>query len=330
MFLSCRGEKTGFFNSFVNFCCFLANNSSLFPSVCALLLSGGALTPLHKLSADERKLREDTFLPPKLRPINSGSLIAKTVLSAVIRSPAGQRAAERVAPFQLSLGVSRGVEKLVHICRAAHESKWLVGKNDYENGFNSLSRQKMLDNHSALFPESTDIFNFFYGVDSPIFVIDDNMQITVLTSTEGSRQGCSAGTEGFCLAIHPVLTRLQQLYPDFEFRVLTDDLVPLVPPPPSDSFDDWQSLYIRYASCLTHIRDISLELAGLSLNAAKGALLLPKGAPVPAPGVRALFPVGFEFRQDGFRIAGSPVGTDLHTSVLKGKGHGSQIQARCS
>ena len=186
----------------MNFCCFLTDNSSLFPSVCALLLSGGALTPLHKLSTDERKFREDTFLPPKLRPINSGNLIAKTVLSAVISSPAGQRAAERVAPFQLSLGVSRGVDKLVHICRATHESKWLVGKNDYENAFNTLSRQKMLDNHSTLFPESTDIFNFFYGVDSPVFVVGDDMDVTVLISEQGSRQGCCAGTDGFCLGIH--------------------------------------------------------------------------------------------------------------------------------
>ena len=160
LFFSCRGEKNGFFQSLVNFCCFLTDNPSLFPSTCALLLSGGALTPLHKLNPEERKLREDTHLPPKLRPINSGSLIAKVVLSAVIRSPAGQRAAERVAPFQLSLGVSRGAEKLIHICRAAHESKWLVGKNDYENGFNSLSRQQMLNNHSSLFPESTAHFQF--------------------------------------------------------------------------------------------------------------------------------------------------------------------------
>jgi hypothetical protein len=119
--------------------------------VCSLLLSGGALTPLHKLNADERREREEAHLPPKLRPINSGSLLAKTVLSAVMASPAGERAAERVAPFQLSLGTTRGVEKLIHICRAAHESKWLVGKNDYENGFNSLSRQKMLDRTVSCF-----------------------------------------------------------------------------------------------------------------------------------------------------------------------------------
>jgi hypothetical protein len=282
----------------------------LFPEVCALLLSGGALTPLHKLGAEERKLREETLLPPKLRPINSGSLAAKTVLSAVLASPAGQRAAELVAPFQLSLGTSRGVEKLIHVCRAAHENKWLVGKNDYENGFNSLSRQKMLDTHCALFPESTDIFNFFYGVDSPVFLLDDELELCVLKSKEGSRQGCAAGTEAFCLGINPVFKELQVRYPEFEFRAVTDDVVPIVPPPIYGSFDAWQALYVRYAHCLHDIKELSFSLAGLRLNQEKGALLLPAGAPLPTPEVRALFPAQFEFRQDGMRIAGSPVGTD--------------------
>jgi hypothetical protein len=74
LFFAVRGQKSGFFNSLVAFTCFLADNSTLFPPVCAMLLSGGALTPLHKLDLAERKLREDTFLPPKLRPINSGSM----------------------------------------------------------------------------------------------------------------------------------------------------------------------------------------------------------------------------------------------------------------
>jgi hypothetical protein len=310
LFFARRGEKKGFFSSLVSFACFIANNSELFPSVCSMLLSGGALTPLHKLGASERKLREETLLPPKLRPINSGSLLAKTILSSVLASAAGKRAAERVAPFQFSLGTSRGVDKLIHVCRAAYESRYIVGKNDFENGFNSLSRQKMLDTHCKLFPESTRVFNFFYGVDSPVFLLDDDMELTVIRSEQGSRQGCSAGTEGFCLAIHPVLVELQVRYPDFDFRAITDDVVPIAPPPVSDSFEDWQALYTRYAQCLNDIKDLSFLFAGLTLNAEKGALLLPAGAPLPTLIVRHMFPAQFEFRQDGMRVAGAPIGTD--------------------
>ena len=99
LFYGGRGEKKGFFPSFVTFACFLANNPTLFPKVCSLLLSGGALTPLHKLNFDERREREDACLPPKLRPINSGSLLTKVILSAVLASPAGERAASVLRRF---------------------------------------------------------------------------------------------------------------------------------------------------------------------------------------------------------------------------------------
>ena len=130
----------------------------------------------------------------------------------------------------------------------------------------------MLDNHCVLFPESTDIFNFFYGIDSPIFLLDDELELTVLQSEEGPRQGCTAGTEGFCLGIHPVPTDLQTLYPDFEQTTWFH-----LSPPASDSFDDWQELYIRYSCCFKDVTRLSLEYAGLTLNAEKGALLVPKG-----------------------------------------------------
>jgi hypothetical protein len=68
-----------------------------------------------------------------------------------------------------------------------------------------------------------------------------------------------------------------------------------VPPPISDSFDDWQLLYRRFAACLEDIRLFSLELAGLTLNLEKGALLVPVGAPLPIPEVRELFHPQFEF-----------------------------------
>ena len=310
LFFSCRGSKVGFFRSFVNFACLIANNASLFPTICATLFSAGALTPLNKVSDDKRQQREDAALPPKLRPINSGSLLAKTVLKAVLATPAAERAAERTAPFQLSMGASRGAEKLIHICRAAYENKWLVGKNDFANGFNSMCRQKMLDSHCKLFPEGTTVFNFFYGTDSPVFLFDADNDIITLQSSQGSRQGCAAGTHGFCLGLHPMLHELQLLFPEFSMRVLTDDVNALVPPPASGSYADWQSTYSRYADFLVALKRLSFEFAGLSLNLEKAGLLLPIGAPLPCDEVRAKFPPLFDFQQEGFRVAGSPIGTD--------------------
>ena len=58
----------------------------------------------------------------------------------------------------------------------------------------------------------------------------------------------------------------------------------------------------------------------MRLNPSKGVLLLPVGAPLPTSETRALFPAEFEFRQDGMRIVGSPVGTnDFVQSFVKAK-----------
>jgi hypothetical protein len=97
-------------------------------------------------------------------------------------------------------------------------------QNDFANGFNSMSRQKMLDSHCLLFPEGTTVFNFFYGTDSPVFLFDADNDIITLQSSQGSRQGCAAGTHGFCLGLHPMMSELQSLFPEFALRVLTDDV----------------------------------------------------------------------------------------------------------
>ena len=59
------------------------------------------------------------------------------------------------------------------------------------------------------------------------------------TVNKAPRQGCAAETDGFCLGLHPVMTSLQAKHTDFEFRAVTDDIVPLAPPPASNSFEDW-------------------------------------------------------------------------------------------
>jgi hypothetical protein len=185
----------------------------------------------------------------------------------------------------------------------------MVGRNDYQNAFNTLSRQKMLDAHAQIFPEAVSVFNLMYGVDAPVFLLDDELRETIIWSEEGPRQGCSAGTYLFCAGSAPLVKTLQLRYPEFEFLVLTDDINILVRPPESGLDADWQRLYVRYAALLVDIKNLSRDMAGLTLNASKCGLLLPEGAPLPIPSVRDLFPPGFDFQVNGFRIAGSPVGT---------------------
>jgi hypothetical protein len=317
MFFPWRGEIGGFFSSLVRFVRLLVNRADIFPPLCAVLLGSGSLTPLHKLSKLEQAQFADSGMEPKIRPVNSGSLLSKVVLSTVLQTPAAKRAFERIGPHQMSLGVSRGVERLIHTCRAAYDDGWLVGRNDYQNGFNTLSRQKMLEANAVVFPEAVSVFNLLYGVDAPVILLDEELRETVFWSEEGPRQGCSAGTYLFCAGIAPLVGKLQSRYPEFNFIVLTDDINILVRPPESGLASDWQHLYERYAALLADIKSFSHDSAGLVLNASKCGVLLPEGAPLPLAEVRALFPPGFDFQVNGFRIAGSPVGTTLLWQTLQ-------------
>ena len=225
--------------------------------------------------------------------------------------------------------MSRGVEKLIHTCRSAHESRWLVGRNDFANGFNSMDRQKMLDAHCQYFPEGTEVFNFFYGSDSPVFMFEGN-DVVLIKSSKGPRQGCSAGTHGFCLGLNPLMIELKALYPEFEIRALTDDVIPIVPLPPSDSEEDWQRLYMRYADFMDDLTRLSFVLLGLTLNPGKGGLLLPPGAPEPSADVYARFPASFDFQREGFRVAGSPIGSDsFMTQFVNGKLKEAHTKVAC-
>ena len=82
---------------------------------------------------------------------------------------------------------------MVHLCRSAHELGWLIAKNDFTNGFNSLSRQAMLDAHSIFFPENTSLFSFFYAVDAPIFFFDEDSNLISLQTNRGPGKDVQPG-----------------------------------------------------------------------------------------------------------------------------------------
>jgi len=88
-----RNEVNGFFSVLVKFSCLIVNQPRLFPDVCGSLLASGALTPLYKFPLAQRLAQEQAGLPPKLRPINSGSLLCTLGLGCALKTAAAERAA---------------------------------------------------------------------------------------------------------------------------------------------------------------------------------------------------------------------------------------------
>lgn len=103
----------------------------------------------------------------------------------MLNTQEAKEAALRTSPYQLSLRSKRGTERLVHTARAAYEAGWIIGKNDITNGFNTVSRQCLLDAHDRFFPAATRIFNYLYGTDAPVFLFADDGKTETLWSQEG-------------------------------------------------------------------------------------------------------------------------------------------------
>lgn len=87
--------------------------------------------------------------------------------------------------------------------------------------------------------QSTRIVNAIYGVDAPVLLPTKNGDVQTLWSSQGSRQGCALGTESFCYAIDGPVRRTHAMFPDFVFKVLTDDIVVMCPPPRDGSEAGW-------------------------------------------------------------------------------------------
>jgi len=300
LLLPCRAAYGGALVALSKMLALIASDPELFPPPCPQLLSTGCLTPINKLCAVERKLMEEIGASPKVRPINAGTLFAKTLLSCVLSTQEAKEAALRTSPYQLSLRSRRGTERLVHTARSAHEAGWLIGKNDITNGFNTVKRQSLLDAHDRFFPSATRIFNYLYGVDAPVFLFAENGETETLWSQEGARQGCAIGSESFCFAIDGPIRNTHSKYPEFTFKLLTDDIIPMCPPPVNNTPEEWSHTLTRYSEMLSYLRH-ELSTIGLTFNLDKSAVLIPEGANCADDCVPSL-----KATRGGVIIAGAP------------------------
>lgn len=89
----CRAAPRGAMAAIAKFLGLFAREPQLFPHPCAELLATGILTPLQKLSKGERRMCEQAGAEPKIRPINAGTLFAKTLLSRLLDTPEAKEAA---------------------------------------------------------------------------------------------------------------------------------------------------------------------------------------------------------------------------------------------
>lgn len=88
---------------------------------------------------------------------------------------------------------------------------------------------------------------------------------------------CAAGTESFCFAMHEPVRRTHAEFPEFIFKVLTDDVLAMCPLPKRRDEDGWRHTLKRYSDMLDFLGS-ELAKIGLTFNREKGAVLVPKDA----------------------------------------------------
>ena len=118
------------------------------PSDVAKFLAGGSLTALTKNKEGS---------PLDIRPIVVGEVLRR-LTGKCLCVLSKFKASEFFSPFQLGVATPAGAEKVVHGLRRCFRDHWedekfIACKIDLTNAFNEVSRQAILDECAAHFPE---------------------------------------------------------------------------------------------------------------------------------------------------------------------------------
>ena len=232
-----------------------------------------------------------------VRPIAIGEVLRRLV-GKCLMSLVKEDAARYFWPTQAGVAVPGGVEAVVHASRAWVErqppdSKVVALKLDFKNAFNTVSRQRLLDQCFAHFPTLSRWASFLYSSPS-----DLHFGSFPVVSAAGVQQGDPLGPLLFAAALQPLTVELKGLGLDLCTFYLDDGFLAGSIP--------------AVAGALTHLQQHAATI-GLELNLSKCDLICVGGTQATDLGDK--FPAALLQAPDGscrlsnnFELLGAAIG----------------------
>ena len=173
-----------------------------------LFLSGKALqsfAPFMSSATLVPLLKKDG----RIRPVAVGEIFRRLVSKCCVKGFADQ-AARQLCPLQVGVGVPNGAECLLHTFNRFIRDPALCDDDtamvfvDFENAFNRVSRQAMLEEVVVHLPRFYGWVQYSYGVGAKLFAGSD-----LIEATSGVQQGDPLGPLLFAMVLQPLLKRIR-------------------------------------------------------------------------------------------------------------------------
>ncbi|XP_062499650.1 uncharacterized protein LOC134176971 [Corticium candelabrum] len=159
-----------------------------------------------------------------VRPIAVGEVFRRLTAKTICQQKSPEFASY-FSPIQHGIATPGGAELLTHHIQILLEQNpdWSILKTDVRNAFNSVSRERLLQQIAKDFPDIYPHVKQLYGESSKLIYVTDK-GVELLTSSEGVHQGDPLGPALFSATIHPILCEVIKRHEGVTMLAYLDDI----------------------------------------------------------------------------------------------------------
>jgi hypothetical protein len=241
------------------------------------------------------------------RPIAIGEVLYR--LTGLCAMTACEELGRSLAPLQLAVGVSGGVEALAHAVRSAlaTDSDAALLTVDMANAFNTVDRSALFEAVQKHVPALLAYVQWSYGAPTDLHIIGAPAGTAPIQSRMGVRQGDTLAMLLFALVLQRILERTQAAAPTVAVLAIADDV----------------NLVGKVDALRAAFRALTGErgVASVGLHVQPRKCALTAGPLAAVAGLAA--DLGVQHCPDGVTVCGTPIGTDAYiAAALSGRADG--------